>query len=193
MARITLIIKFYLFFRCKSLKGPNISNLAIILFKCLDWKTTFTRSYPSRISMMPPLYMTCKLLVLAYFTITSFFLSHMNKCYYGVMTFWCCFTGSRLDWSPNSSRHLCSYYINTLGSPINLGSSIGFSTSLSTNELGLTTPNVNDGVCCLFCRYYVLGESKASPNIDISVLFKTLILKIKKLFLLFLLKNLQHF
>jgi len=36
----------------------------------------------------------------------------------------------------------------------------------------------------------MLGESKASLNIDISVLFKTLILKIKHLFIF---KNLQHF
>jgi hypothetical protein len=34
------------------------------------------------------------------------------------------------------------------------------------------------------------GESEASPNVDINVLFKTLILKIKHLFLF---KNLQHF
>jgi hypothetical protein len=73
-----------------------------------------------------------------------------------------------------------------LGSHIVPTSLINLSTNLSTCEFGLTIPNVNDGVCCLFSGNYVLGESKASPNIDISVLSKTIILKIKNIFLLFL-------
>jgi hypothetical protein len=65
MAQIVFVIKFSLSSRCKSLKGPNISNPTFILFKCLDWKTTFTKSQPSQVSMTSPLHMTWKLLVLA--------------------------------------------------------------------------------------------------------------------------------
>jgi hypothetical protein len=114
----------------------------------------------------------------------------MSKCCSGVITFWHCFKGLRSDWSPNSSRRLCSCDINTLASPIVLDSSIGLSTSLSIGELSLTILNVSDGVCGLSSGNYVQGELKASPNIDISVLFKTLILKIKHILLF---KNLQHF
>jgi hypothetical protein len=60
-----------------------------------------------------------------------------------------------------------------------LGSSIGLVTSLSKHELGLTTPNVSDGVCCLSFGNCLLRELEASLNVDISVLSKTLILKIK--------------
>jgi hypothetical protein len=60
---------------------------------------------------------------------------------------------------------------NTLGSPIGLGFPIGFSISLSTSELGLTTPNVNDGVCYVSFGNYVPGESKDFLNVDINFLF----------------------
>jgi hypothetical protein len=65
-----------------------------------------------------------------------------------------------------------------------LGSSIGFVTSLSTRELGPTTPNVSDGVCCLSSGNCLLGELEASPNVDINVLYKTLILKIKHIYII---------
>jgi hypothetical protein len=82
---------------------------------------------------------------------------------------------------------------NILGSPIIASSSKGLSTSLSTCELGPTTPNVNDGACCLFFGNYLSRELKVSLNIDISVLLKTLVLKIKHVFIFLLFKNLQHF
>ncbi len=69
-----------------------------------------------------------------------------------------------------------------LGSPIVPGSSKG----LSTGDFDLTTPNVNDGVCCISSGNYVPGESEASLNVDINVFTKTLILKIKHIFFLFL-------
>jgi hypothetical protein len=62
-----------------------------------------------------------------------------------VITLWCCFVGSRSGLGPDSSRHLRNCDTNTLGSSIFLGFSIGFSTSFSINELGLTTFNVNLG------------------------------------------------
>jgi len=69
-----------------------------------------------------------------------------------------------------------------LGSPIVPGSSKG----LSTGDFDLTTPNVNDGVCCISSGNYVPGESEASLNVDINVFTKTLILEIKHIFFLFL-------
>jgi hypothetical protein len=96
-------------------------------------------------------------------------------------------------WGPNFSCHQCNYDTNTLGSPIISSSSKGLSTSLSTCELGPTTSNVSDGVCYLFSRNYVPTDLRASPNVDISVLLKTLALKIKHVFIYFLFKNIQHF
>jgi hypothetical protein len=80
----------------------------------------------------------------------------------------------------------------TFGSPTIPCSSKG----LSACDLSLATPNVNDGVCCLSSGNYVLGESKASPNIDINVFSKTLILQIKHIYIyIFFISfhNLQHF
>jgi selenocysteine-specific translation elongation factor len=57
------------------------------------------------------------------------------------------------------------------------------SKGLSIGDLGLVTLNVKDGVCCLSSRNYVSGESEASPNIDINVFTKTLILEIKHIYL----------
>jgi hypothetical protein len=119
---------------------------------------------------------------------TSLFLSQMNKCCYGVITLWHCLAGSRSGWGPNFSRRLCSCDINTLGSPTIPSSAIGLSTSLSTCELGLTTSNVSDGVYCLSFKNYVPRKSKALPSVDINVLSKILILKIKHVFILFLSK-----
>ncbi len=110
----------------------------------------------------------------------------MSKCCYDVITLWCCFVGLRSSWDFEYSCCLCSYETNTLGSPMVLSSSIGLSTSFSTCELGLTIPNVSDGVCCLFFRNYVPRESKDFFNIDINVLFKTLVLEIKHIFILFI-------
>jgi len=104
----------------------------------------------------------------------------MGKCYFGVITFWHRFTGWRLSWSLDFFHHLCNCDTNTLGSPIVIGFSIGFSTSLSISELDLTTLNVSDGVYCISFGNYVPRELEASPNVDISVSFKTLILKKKK-------------
>jgi hypothetical protein len=112
----------------------------------------------------------------------------MSKCFYGVIIFWHYLACSRLGWSLDSPRHLCSCDTNTLGSPIALGSSIDLTTSLLTNEFGPTAFNVNDGVRCLYFGNYVSRELKASPNVDINALSKTLILKIKHLFFLFLSK-----
>jgi hypothetical protein len=53
-------------------------------------------------------------------------------------------------------------------------------------DLGLTTPNVNDGVYYLPSGNCVPGESEASPNVDINVFTKTLILEIKHILFLFL-------
>jgi hypothetical protein len=38
-------------------------------------------------------------------------------------------------------------------------------------------------VCCLFSRNYVQRESEASPNVDINVFTKTLILEIKHIYI----------
>jgi hypothetical protein len=65
----------------------------------------------------------------------------------------------------------------------------GLVTCFSTCELGLTTLNVNDGVHYLYFGNLVLGELEAFPNLDINVLFKTLILEIKHIFIFVLLKN----
>ncbi len=107
----------------------------------------------------------------------------MSKCYFSVIVLWCCLVGFRSSWGLNSSRHLRSCDTTTLGSPTIPSSSIGLSTSLSIGDFGLTTFNVNDGVYCLSSGNCVRGESKASPNVDINVLTKTLILKIKHIFL----------
>jgi hypothetical protein len=118
----------------------------------------------------------------------------MNKCWYGVIIFWHCLASSRSSWSLDfSCRHLRNYDINTLGSLTVPGSSISLSISLSIIELGLTTPNVNDGVCYLFSGNYVPRELEHSLNIDINVSSKTLILKIYHIYFLFLFKNIQHF
>jgi hypothetical protein len=127
--------------------------------------------------MTPPLHMTCKLLVLASFEVATLFLSHMNKCCFGVIILWCCFVGSGSCWGPNSSRHLCNCDTTTFGSPTVPNFSIGLSISLSTGDFGLATPNVNDRVFYLSSGNCVSGESEASPNVDINVLTKTLILK----------------
>ncbi len=66
-------------------------------------------------------------------------------------------------------------------------------TSIRAKFASWTTLNVNNGVCCLSFKNYVPGESKASPNVDINVLFKIVVLEIKHIFIFFLLKNLQHF
>ncbi len=126
--------------------------------------------------MMPPFHMTCKLLVLAYCRIASFLLNQMNECYYGVITFWRCLASLGLGWGSDSSYHLHNYDINTLSSLIILAYLIGLSINLSIGELGLTTLNASDGVCCLSFGNCVPRESKASFNVDISVLFKTLVL-----------------
>jgi hypothetical protein len=128
--------------------------------------------------MTPPLHMTCKLLAGIV----------LNKCYYDKITLWWYLVSFELSWGPDSSRRLRSCDNNTLGSPVVLGSSIGLSTNLSTCKLGLTIPNVSDGVCCLSFGNCASKELEASPNVDISVLSKTLILKIKHIFLLILSK-----
>jgi hypothetical protein len=102
----------------------------------------------------------------------------MSICCSGVIVLWCYLAGSGSGWGPDSSRRLRSCDTTTLGSPIVLGSLIG----LSTGALDLVTPNVNDGVYCLFLRNYVPGES----NVNINVLTKTLILEIRHIFCLFL-------
>jgi len=61
----------------------------------------------------------------------------------------------------------------------------GSSKGLSTGGVGLTTPNVNDGVGCLFSGNCVPRESGASPNVDINVFTKTLILEIEHIFYFF--------
>jgi len=99
----------------------------------------------------------------------------MSKCCSSVITFWCYFAGLKSSRNPDSSHHLHNCDTNTLGSPIIPTFSIG----ISTCELGLTSLDVNDGVCCLPSKNCVLVESKASRKIDVSVLFKTLSLKIK--------------
>jgi hypothetical protein len=110
----------------------------------------------------------------------------MSKCCYGVITLWCYLVNSGSDWGLDFFCRLCSCDTTTLGSPIIPGFSIGLSTNLSTNilasEFVLIIPNVSDGVCCLYSRNYVPGESKAFPNVDINVLSKTLILKIKHIY-----------
>jgi hypothetical protein len=90
--------------------------------------------------------------------------------------------GSESGWGLDSSRRLCSYDITTFGSLTVPGSSKG----LSTGDLGLITPNVNDGVCCLSLGNCVPEESKASPNVDINVFTKIVFLEIKHIFFLFL-------
>jgi hypothetical protein len=80
-----------------------------------------------------------------------------------------------------------------LSSPTVLGFSIYLSINFSTCQFGSITPNVSDGVCCLSFKNCVLGESKASPNIDANVLFKTLTLKIKHLFFDFFSKTYNIF
>jgi len=110
----------------------------------------------------------------------------MNKCCSNVITFWCYLINSGLGWGLDFFCRLCSCDTTTLGSPTIPGFSIGLSTNLLTNEFGLTIPNVSDGVCCLSFGNYVPRESKAFSNVDINVLSKTLILKIKHIFLLFI-------
>jgi len=117
----------------------------------------------------------------------------MNKCYSNVINFLHYFAGSMSCWGPNFSCHLCNYDTNTLGSPIISSASKGLSTSLSTCELGPITPNVSDGVCCLFFRNYVPRNLKASPNVDICVLLKTLALKKKHVFIFFFSKTYNIF
>jgi hypothetical protein len=104
----------------------------------------------------------------------------MNKCYFGVITFWCWLASSRSGWGLDSFYHLHSCDTNTLSSLIVSSSSMGFSTSLSISELGPTTFNVNVGVCYLSFRKCVPRGFKSSP-------------KNKHLFLLFLFKNLKNF
>ncbi len=112
----------------------------------------------------------------------------MSKCCSCVIILWRCLGGSELGWGPNSSRRLRSYDTTTLGSPTVPGSSKG----LSTGGVGLATPNVNDGVGCLSSGNCVPGESGASPNVDINVFTKTLILEIKHIYFISF-NNLQHF
>jgi hypothetical protein len=106
----------------------------------------------------------------------------MSKCYFCVIVLWCCIASFESGWSLDSSRRLRSCDTITLGSPTIPGSSKG----LSTGDLSLTTPNLNDGVYCLSSGNYVLRESEASPNIDINVFTKTFILEIKHILFLFL-------
>jgi hypothetical protein len=106
----------------------------------------------------------------------------MSNCCSCVIILWRHLAGSESCWGPDSSRCLHSCDTTTFSSPTVLGSSKG----LSTCDLGLTSPNVNDGVCCLSSGNYVPGQSKVSPNIDINVFTKTLILEIKHIFFLFL-------
>ncbi len=103
----------------------------------------------------------------------------MTKCCSCVIVLWRCLAGSESGWGPDSSCRLHSCDTTTLGSPTILGSSKG----LSTGDLGLTTPNVKDGVCCLSSGNYVPGESEASPSVDINVFSKTLIQEIKHIFI----------
>jgi hypothetical protein len=103
----------------------------------------------------------------------------MSKCCSYVIVLWRCFTDSRLGSSPYSSHRLRSCDTTTPGSPTVPGSSKG----LPTSDIGLTTPNVNDGVCCLSLGNYVPRESKASPNVDINVFTITLILEIKHIYI----------
>jgi hypothetical protein len=114
----------------------------------------------------------------------------MNKCCPSGITLWCCFASSGSSWDLDYSHHLCSYDASTLGSPIVLGFLIGLLTSLSIGELSPTIFNVSDGVCCVFSRNYVPRESEAFHNVAIIVLFKTLVLEIKHIFIFFLFKNL---
>ncbi len=107
----------------------------------------------------------------------------MYKCCSCVIVLWCCLGGFESGWSPDSSCHLRSCDTTTLGSP----TVPSFSKGLSTCDLNLATPNVNDGVYCLSSGNYVPGESEASPNVDINVFTKTLLLKIKHIYFLFLL------
>jgi hypothetical protein len=120
----------------------------------------------------------------------------MNKCWYGVIIFWRCFAGLGSSWGLDSSCHLRNCDTNTLCSPIVWGSSIVLSISFSITELGLTTSNVSDGVYCLSFKNYVPRESEDFLNIDISVSFKTLILKIKHIYIYiyyFFLKTYNNF
>jgi hypothetical protein len=114
--------------------------------------------------------------------IASFFLSQMNKCCSCVIVLWRCLVSSGSSWGLDSSRRLHSCDTTTLGSPTVPSSSKG----LSIGDLSLETRNVNDGVCCLSLGNYVPGESEASPNVDINVFTKTLILEIKHISFLFL-------
>ncbi len=114
--------------------------------------------------------------------IWSFFLSQMSKCCSYVIVLWHYLTGSGSSWGLDSSRRLHNYDTITPGSSIVPGSSKG----LLTGDLGLTTLNVNDGVCCLFSGNYIPRESKAFLNVDINVFTKTLILEIKHIYFLFL-------
>jgi hypothetical protein len=119
--------------------------------------------------MMPSFHMTCKLLVLTYSEVTSSFLSQMNKCYFGVITFWHYFANSESSWNLDFSHRLRNCDTNTFGSPTILSSSIGLSTSLSTSNFSPTILNVNDGVYCLSFENYVPRESEASLNININI------------------------
>jgi len=90
----------------------------------------------------------------------------MNKCYFGVITFWCCLASFESGWGLHSSSHLHSCDTNTFGSSIVLSFSIGLSTSLLIDEFGLTIFNVSDGVCCLFSENCVLKELEAFPKVN---------------------------
>jgi hypothetical protein len=103
--------------------------------------------------------------------------SQMNKCCFSVITLWHYFACSKLNCGPNFFHCLCSCDTNTFGSHIVLNSVIGLSISLLTCEFDPTILIINDGVCCLYSKNYVSKESKAFPNIDIIILFKTLVLK----------------
>ncbi len=105
----------------------------------------------------------------------------MSKCYSCLIVLWRYLVGFESGWGPDSSHHLRSCDTTTLGSPIVPGSSKG----LLTCYLRQSTPNVKDGVYCLSSGNCVLGESEASPNVDINVFIKTLILETKHIYNLF--------
>jgi len=113
----------------------------------------------------------------------------MSKYCSGMIILWHCLASFRSGRGPDSSHLLCSCDTTTFGSPTVPSSLIGF----SIGDLSLAIPNVNDGVCYLSSGNYVPRESEASPNVDINVLTKILILEIKHIFLLFFSKTYNIF
>jgi type III secretory pathway component EscS len=61
MAQIAFVIKFLSIFQCISLKGPNISNHAIILFKMHGLINNIYKITAITNINDAPLHMTCKL------------------------------------------------------------------------------------------------------------------------------------